>query len=269
MLVAVAPNGARLGKQDHVAVPITPKELADCALECAEAGAAMLHLHVRDENGVHTLEPKFYQPALAAIDDAVGNNLIVQVTSESAGRYTRQQQMRLVQSLAPECVSIALRELIPSVEAWSEAESFLSALVSNGTLLQIILYSPQELNIYDSLVRNGVIPGQGHLLLFVLGRYQVETNRSAQLRHFIAANEMQHRWMCCSFGAQESLVMDQVVRAGGHPRVGFENNVVLPDGTRAKTNSQLVALVRDTIMRQGKLCATAEQGRALFTIGGT
>lgn len=264
VLIAVAPNGARRGKSDHPALPISPSELAECAVECLEAGAGMLHLHVRDEGERHTIAPQYYEPALQAIGDAVGDKLIVQVTSESAERYGRHQQMSAINSLAPECVSIAMRELIPCRDAWADAETFLSNLRSGGTLVQIILYDPKEVYEYDFLIEKGVIPSPGNFLLFVLGRKGPEPAPEVKLKRFIDANVNKHRWMCCAFGAQESSIMEQVMGLGGHPRVGFENNICLPDGTLAESNRQSVVLAKDAAIRLGRDVVTAAQGRGLF-----
>ncbi len=51
VVIAVAPNGARKSKADHPRLPLTPSELAECAQDCLDAGASMLHLHVRDAAG--------------------------------------------------------------------------------------------------------------------------------------------------------------------------------------------------------------------------
>ena len=56
MMIAVAPNGARKQKTDHPALPISPAELAATAVQCQEAGACMVHLHVRDVQGGHSLK---------------------------------------------------------------------------------------------------------------------------------------------------------------------------------------------------------------------
>ena len=55
VLIAVAPNGARLSRRDHAALPLTSDEIAETALSCAQAGAVMIHLHVRDDEGRHCL----------------------------------------------------------------------------------------------------------------------------------------------------------------------------------------------------------------------
>ena len=85
--IAVAPNGGRRGKNDHPALPIGPEELASTAAACLEAGAAMIHAHVRDRDGGHLLDADAYREATKAIRDAVGERLVIQITSEAVGRY--------------------------------------------------------------------------------------------------------------------------------------------------------------------------------------
>ena len=60
VMIAVAPNGARKTQQDHPQLPISPKEIAHTAAACLDAGACMLHLHVRDENLGHSLDAQRY-----------------------------------------------------------------------------------------------------------------------------------------------------------------------------------------------------------------
>src|SRR5210317_1856139 len=101
MVVISAPNGARLQKSDHPAVPLSAEELADCAESLLTAGVSVLHLHVRDSAGGHTLDAGRYREAMAAIRDRIGDQLILQVTTEAVGMYDRHQQMELVRELKP------------------------------------------------------------------------------------------------------------------------------------------------------------------------
>jgi uncharacterized protein (DUF849 family) len=116
LIITVAPNGARKTKRDHPALPITPAEIAREARLALEAGAAMLHLHVRDVEGGHTLDADAYRAAMAAVGGEVGQRMVVQVTTEAVGRFTPEAQMAAVRALKPEAVSLAVRELIPGVE---------------------------------------------------------------------------------------------------------------------------------------------------------
>ena len=69
-ILTVAPNGARRNKADHPGLPTTPVEITAEAARCQNAGAAMLHLHVRDAAGRHTLDPGRYSDAIAAVNEA-------------------------------------------------------------------------------------------------------------------------------------------------------------------------------------------------------
>ena len=86
VLITVAPNGARKLKQDHPQLPLTADELGETAAACSAAGAAMLHLHVRDKNFAHSLDPERYRAAINQIRQAAGPDLIIQITTEAVGR---------------------------------------------------------------------------------------------------------------------------------------------------------------------------------------
>ena len=87
-MLTVAPNGGRKTKADHPALPLAADELARMAAECLERGASMIHLHVRDAEGRHCLDPEAYRATIAHICEAVGDRLVLQITSESLGQYS-------------------------------------------------------------------------------------------------------------------------------------------------------------------------------------
>jgi 3-keto-5-aminohexanoate cleavage enzyme len=126
LVLMVAPNGARSGKADHPNLPMTPDEIAREAARCCEAGATGLHLHVRAQDGQHSLEPALYRDAIAATRRAVGERMVVQTTTEAVGRYSPEEQMKAVRELRPEAVSLGLRELIPQDGDPGEAAAFLA-----------------------------------------------------------------------------------------------------------------------------------------------
>ena len=87
LILTVAPNGAYKQAGDHPAVPLTAHQLAAEAKTCLDAGAAMLHLHIRDASGRHSLDVEGYREALRVVHSAVGKQLVLQVTSEAAKVY--------------------------------------------------------------------------------------------------------------------------------------------------------------------------------------
>lgn len=243
LVVIAAPNGARLDKRGHPAVPLTVAEIAACAAELADCGVSILHLHVRDDAGRHVLDADRYRAAQDAIRGRVGDRLVLQVTTEAVGRYDRARQMALVRQLRPEAVSLGLRELCPDRSAEPEAGAFFRELETQGIWPQYILYSADEAARFERLRQAGFFGTAEPFALFVLGRYSDSLEGDpAELDVFLeAAAPAAFPWAVCCFGPAEALAVQRAAAMGGHVRIGFENNRVLPDGTVARNNAQLVA----------------------------
>lgn len=237
-----APNGARRGHADHKALPITPRESADDAVALLEAGVSVLHLHVRDEDGAHSLDAARYREAIAAVRDKVGDELVIQVTTEAVGRYSSAQQMALVRELQPEAVSLALREICPSDSDESAAAEFFAWQKGAEIWPQYILYSVADVLRFDAMRRRGLFSDDAPFAMFVLGKYDSGAPGSvAELNDMLAATEhAAYPWATCCFGKNENEVMLAATELGGHVRLGFENNLYLPDGTLAADNAALI-----------------------------
>ncbi len=249
---------------DHPALPITPDELAEVAQQSQAAGAAMIHLHVRDEHGKHSLDVARYRDAIAAIRARIGKQLIIQVTSEAVGVYSTEQQMAMVRELRPEAVSLAIRELCPQ-GAEQQAADFFAWLASECIAPQYILYCVEDVARFESLRDRGVISGECPSVLYVLGCYGDSGDASvAQLRPILAASRRPVIWSVCAFGAAEAACMKLAAKLGGHCRVGFENNLLLASGKTAPDNSALVAQLVATVARQGRSIASSVQARELM-----
>lgn len=262
--LAVAPNGGRRTKADHPALPLTAIELAETASACLDAGAAMLHMHVRDRDGRHILEADAYRDAIHAVKRAVGDQLVIQITTEAVGRYKPPEQMAVVREVRPEAASLALKELVPDPSHEAEFASFLAFMAKENITPQIILYHPDEVRQLDGMARRGLLPFDEMPVLYVLGRY-AEGQRSAptDLLPFIAPGMPRFRhFMVCAFGAREAACVTAAALLGGHVRIGFENNLLLPDGRLAPDNASLVAGVAEALRALGLETADADRLRA-------
>ncbi|MFA7429022.1 MAG: 3-keto-5-aminohexanoate cleavage protein [Rhodospirillaceae bacterium] len=266
LIIAVAPNGARRRQTDHPAIPVTPAETAATAALCADAGASLLHLHVRDREENHILDAEAYRDAIAAVRKAVGDRMIVQITTEAVGRYGPDEQMAVVRAVRPEAVSVALRELIPTPEHESAAAAFLAELAREDVLVQHIVYAAEEVTHLRGLVRRGVVPDdRPSFPLFVLGRYSAgQVSSPADLLPFVAAWDDAGPWAMCAFGGREAACAAIAASLGGHVRVGFENNLWLPDGRVAAHNADLVVLAAQAGALAGRAPATAQAARSLL-----
>ncbi len=188
VVVTVAPNGGRKTKADHPALPLTADELARTAAECLERGASMIHLHVRDAEGRHCLDPEAYRATIAHICEAVGDRLVLQITSELLGHYSPAEQRAAVLKTNPEAVSLALRELAPEAPDEKDFCVFLAKLKQMRVWPQIILYTPAEAERLGAMVKQGLIPFDRLAVLYVLGRYSLtRTALPRDLLPFLAA----------------------------------------------------------------------------------
>jgi uncharacterized protein (DUF849 family) len=258
--LAVAPNGGRKTKADHPALPLTPSELARDAAECLERGAAMIHLHVRDAEGRHCLDPEAYRAAIASICREVGDRLVLQITSESLGRCSPAEQRAAVLRTNPEAVSLALRELAPEAADEKDFGEFLSKLKQMRIWPQIILYTPGDAERLGAMVKQGLIPFDRLAVLYVLGRFALtRTALPRDLLPFLAPEAPRFEsWSVCAFGRREAACVTAAALLGGHARVGFENNLALPNGALAASNAELVSAAAHALEAVGLETQTAE-----------
>ena len=265
LILTVAPNGAYKTQEQHPAVPITSEALAETAKSCLDAGAAMIHMHVRRPDGRHLLDAQAYQDATAAVRRTVGQSLVIQITTEAAQVYEPPVQMAVVRETRPEAVSVGLRELLKPEVPETELNAFFSWLVRERIMTQVILYDEQDLANWQSLRERDVVPEGPWFLLFVLGRYTAgQTSSPTDLLPFLHRHDGRYPWAMCAFGPQENACAITAAGLGGHVRVGFENNLHLKDGRIAPDNAALVAQIAQGAGVLGRPLATADDIRARF-----
>jgi 3-keto-5-aminohexanoate cleavage enzyme len=260
VVLAVAPNGGRKTKADHPALPLTSSELARAAAECLERGASMIHLHVRDAEGRHCLDPEAYRAAIASICQEVGDRLVLQITSESLDRYSPAEQRAAVLRTNPEAVSLALRELAPEKADEKDFGDFLLKLKQMRIWPQIILYTPAEADRLGEMLKQGLIPFDRLSVLYVLGRFALtRTALPRDLLPFLAPDMPRFEsWSVCAFGRRETACVAAGALLGGHARVGFENNLSLADGARAASNAELVGAAAHAFEAVGLMPQSAD-----------
>lgn len=248
--VMVAPNGARKGPADHPRLPVTTDTIAAETAACLADGIAAVHLHVRDDAGRHSLDPARYLAATDAVRRATGGEVVVQITTEAVGLFSPRDQIAAVRAVAPEAVSIAVKELIPDASAEAAARELYAWAHERRIAVQHIIYAVDELDRFFDLAARGVVPGQHHSLIFPLGRYAAgQESDPAELIPFVArlrehGGGDSFSWWTCAFGASETTALVATAALGGHCRIGFENSFVNADGSRAASNAERVADLR-------------------------
>jgi uncharacterized protein (DUF849 family) len=244
----VAPNGARRGKADHPALPVTLPEIVETARACFEAGADGLHLHLRDGEGRHLLDAGAYREALEELRRAVPE-MAVQVTTEAAGVYAPPAQRAVALGSGADLVSVALREMAAEE---AEAPGFYAACAERGIAVQHIFYEAADFDLLARLVPDG-LRAAGVQMIFVLGRYsdgqESDTGDLGPFLERLAAREAPADWALCAFGRAETDCLRAAHAAGGKLRVGFENSLWHEDGRVARDNAERVRAVVEACER--------------------
>ncbi len=264
VICMVAPNGARRSKEDHPNIPLDTQEIALTAKASLEAGASVIHLHVRNLDGTHSIDIEQYCNAIKKIKEYCGDRLLIQITTEAVGIYNVQQQMDVVYKLKPEACSLAVRELARATN--KDLLKFDQWMKENQVLPQWIIYNEGDLEQYRTWVSEGVLCGKAYPVLFVLGNYTKKINAEvSMLATFLASSEAVSSWMVCAFGPNESRVMQDAIKKNGHIRIGFENNLWQQNGELVKDNAELV---RDNVLnikKTGLSVATSVEARQMLT----
>jgi len=243
-LIMAAPNGARRTKADHPALPMTIDETVEAAQACHAAGAEALHLHVRDGAGLHSLDPALYREALDELARTVPA-LRVQITTESADRYSVDEQFDCLRQVRPDWASISLREIARAPDL---APRVYAACADLGIEVQHILFDTGDIRTFAEWRTRGVIGiGQDRVLL-VLGDYASRTGAApADLAPLLAALPPVSRWMVCAFGPREHACLVEAAIMGGDCRVGFENGLEDGQGRPWADNAASVASLRASL----------------------
>jgi uncharacterized protein (DUF849 family) len=230
--IQAALNGGR-SRAEHPALPQTPEELAADARACVEAGAELLHFHPRDERGGETLEAGPCANAILAVREACPGVPVVLSGGLWIARGDRQRQFELIDTWITKPDFIACNMAEPGV---MEALEF---LVDRGIPPEAGLVTVEHA---ETLAASEVGSKVGRILVEPADKDSASAVATARAIDDIVAQlgppRLHHGYL-----GQTWAVIDAALERGLDVRVGFEDTLELPDGTRAADNAELVAEV--------------------------
>ena len=252
--IMVAPNGARKTTDDHSEIPVTIDRLVETASDCFDAGARAMHFHVRDENQQHVLDAGLYREAIAELSQKLPA-LHLQMTTESVGRYSPEDMRRVTEEVMCEGVSIGIIEMIPDGEITDEIIRFYQMLVAEDIRVQHICYYPEHIQLLSRLLTSAGLPREQLWVLFTIGHYSGRISDPSTIPTFVKTlqdEQITCRLGVCAFDREEASCLEMAISLGGHVRVGFENSMVMPDGSIAENNRQKVELAASLFQQAGE-----------------
>jgi 3-keto-5-aminohexanoate cleavage enzyme len=266
VIISAALTGSWPTKADNPAVPITENEIAEAALAAHTAGAAIVHLHVRNEHGKVTCDPARYAKVWDLIRAAGSDVVINMSTGGGAGQTTDEQRIEPV-SLKPEIASFDCGSSNFGKTVFINSPSFLDELAQrmtdNGVLPEIECFEPGHVANAIRLIEEGKLKPP-HWFQVVLNVRGASPGTVKQLLHMVEMLPAGALWSVCAIGRAQLPINLAAMAMGGHVRTGLEDNVYYHKGQLAESNAQLVARLARIAGEIGRPVATSVQAREML-----
>ncbi|HUZ24307.1 MAG TPA: 3-keto-5-aminohexanoate cleavage protein [Streptosporangiaceae bacterium] len=242
-LITVAPTGAEAEKATLPALPVTLDELVATAKECQAAGAAVIHVHIRDDQARPTLDLRRLTDTVQALRE--GTDLIVQLST--GGAVTDSFERRLaVLDAAPDACSLTCGTVNFGDDVFMNPWPFIRELYARTQQLGIVpefeLFDLGHVATLHRLLADLGAPAGGHVHCdLVMGVPGGMPGDAATLVAAVSALPAGVTWSATGIGRTSLPVMFAALAAGGHLRVGMEDTTSFARGRPVTGNAELVA----------------------------
>jgi uncharacterized protein (DUF849 family) len=266
-IISVAITGSLPQKSHNPAVPLSPEEQIESAHEAYEAGAALVHVHVRDDQGAPSSDPARFARVQAGVKRHCPG-MIVQFSTGGRGRELAQRGSML--HLLPDMASLATGSVNFPTSVYENPPDFVEALaramLAHGIKPEVEVFDSAMLYNAAELVKAGMLVAPVHVQ-FVLGLKNALPARR-ELLEFLA-RELEavlpgSTWTAAGIGRHQLTVNRWSLELGGHARTGLEDNLRFDDTRLASSNAELVARVAGLAAEYGRHAAKPAEARALL-----
>lgn len=281
VIITAALSGSGSTKEHNPAVPYSPKEFADEAAKCYAAGAAMVHVHARLEDGIPTHIVDKIRDTYNAIKDKTPE-VIVNLTSAVGMGKTPEERITQILEIKPEMASLNTNtmnfaginrktgEIIIDYifdNTFHMLQDFSKAMEENGVKPEIECYDMGGLDNVLLIMPQGMFssPMNFNFVWGVAGGQRFRPDAFAAMVHALPQNT---NFTTCGVGRDEFPAIMLSCMMGGHMRVGLEDNVRLPNGELAKGSYELVEHAVTVAQILSRPVATPDQARKIMGLRG-
>ena len=274
VIITAAVTGAWPKKENNPNVPMTPQEIADDVYACWKAGAAVAHLHMRDDEGNGTMDTAKFEETVNLIHTKYPDcDIILNLTTSGDIHADDEIRVAHVKKLKPEMASYDCGSM-----NWLHSGLFINSpkfLTDCGLLFQELGVKP-EIEAFDPgmignaayYIKKGVLKTPVHFQ-FCMG---CANGIAGSMKNLIfmkeTADELvgkgNYTWSCFGVGHSAMEMLYGAVALGGNIRVGMEDNVMYAKGQLAESNVQFVERAARVIKEYGKEVATPAEARQIL-----
>lgn len=286
VIITVAVVGNQPTREHHPRLPITPKEIANSAIESYKSGASICHIHARDpETGRPSMKLDLYREVVERIRGET--DMLINLTTGSGGRIVFDPELKEKMGDAGQVVSPERRvehvlELKPELcsldvgsmsfgrwifaNALDHVETMAKLIKEAGTKPELEVFDTGHVSIARHLIDKGLVerPPLFQLCMGIRWGIPATPENLVAMRSQLPEDAI---WFAFGPGRHEFTMVTMAVLMGGHARVGFEDNLHIRRGVLAESNAELVRWAAEMIRLLGKEVATPEDTRKILGLG--
>jgi len=267
LIITAAITGAETTKKMNPNLPTTPEEQALDAKACVTAGAAIIHLHVRDDKGSPSQNLEDFRESMEAIRETCDPKPIIQISTGGAVGAPMEERIRPIVELKPEMASLNVASMNFGDEVFLNEPKDVKRLAKHMQELNVVpeveVYDAGHIDIVKRLFKEGLLKKPIHYQ-FVLGVLGGMMGEPRNLEFMIESIDPDDTWAVAGIGRYELPLAILAIEKGGFVRVGFEDNVYYEKDVLADSNAQLVARVTRIADEMSRPVATPDEARSLL-----
>ena len=284
VMIACAVTGSADTPGKNPAVPVTPAQIAQSAIDAAKAGAAIVHIHVRDPQTTKpSMDVAHYREVVQRIRDS-GTDVIINLTTGPGARFspgaeeplkvgpgtnlkTAAERVQHVVELKPEICSLDMGSMNMGqyvfVNTPSILENMAMAIKEAGIVPELEVFETGHLLLAKRMIETGHIKGPGmfQICLGISWGQPATTEAMTYMRNLLPKDSP---WFAFGISLHQFPMAAQAVLLGGHIRVGLEDNIYLGRGQLAPSNAALVEKAARIVEVLGDHVATPAEARKMI-----
>ena len=298
-IITCAVTGAIHTPSMSSALPVTAQQIADAAIEAAQAGAAILHLHARDpQTGKPSQDPELFRPFLQAISAQC--DAVVNITTGGSPHMSVNERMQPAMTFKPEVASLNMGSmnfgLFPMLDrfktfehewerehllnsrdlvfknTYQDIETILRQGSDNGTRFEFECYDISHLYNLAHFMDRGLVPGPAFVqsVFGILGGIGPDPEDLMHMRR--TADRLfgdNYQWSILGAGRNQIPLATMGAAMGSHVRVGLEDSLWIEPGKMAASNAEQVKRIRVILEALNLEVATPDEARALLGLKGS
>lgn len=266
LIITAAICGAEVTKEQNPAVPYTVEELVREAKSAVDAGAAIVHVHVRENDGTPTQSKERFKECMDAIKEACPDVILIPSTGGAVG-MTAEERLQPTE-LDPEMATLDCGTCNFGDDVFENTmpmmRDFGKRMMERGIKPEYECFEMGHLDTVLNMARKGQVSGAPMQFNFVLGVPGCTPATVQNLCWLVNAIPAGSTWTATGIGRHAFPLAAAAIAMGGNVRVGFEDNLYLERGRLAKSNGELVEKVVRIARELGREIATPDEAREIL-----